>query len=265
MRIFSFFLGVAVISAAFHSSAFAEVVERKVEYKQGDTQLVGYVYADSESKGQLPGVLVFSDWMGVGEFSKSTAKDLAKLGYVAFVADIYGEGKQAKDQKEAGELAGKFKGDRPLMRNRAQAALDALLTIKGERYSLDSKRIAAIGFCFGGTASLELSRSGAPLRGVVSFHGGLETPDVKLAKNIKAQILVLHGADDPYVPETEVQAFEKEMKEGGVNWELVKFSKTVHAFTNPAAGNDNSKGAAFNEVASKRAFQAMKNFFAEVL
>ena len=246
-------------------NASAEITEKRVEYKEGGATLIGYLYSDSAFRDKKSAVIVFSDWMGVGEFAKERAKDLVKLGYVAFVADIYGDGKKAQDQKEAGELAGKFKADRPLMRKHAAAALQALLAQKGGNYSIDSQKVGAIGFCFGGTAALELVRSGAPLAGTVSFHGGLETPDKSLAKNIKGQVLALHGADDPYVPEPEVSAFEKEMRDGGVNWELVKFSKAVHAFTNPAAGNDNSKGAAYNEVAAKRAYKAMQDFFREIL
>ncbi len=238
----------------------AEVIEQKLEYKEGSTRLVGYYYRDDLNTQESPGILLFSDWMGIGEFSKSKAKELAVEGYRVLVADVYGDGRVAKDSTEAGTLATKFKTDRNLMRERAKAAFEVLRKEEG----VDTSRIAAIGFCFGGTVALELARTGAALPGVVSFHGGLETPDPALAKNIRAKILVLHGADDPFVPEKEVAAFEKEMKEANTNWELVKYSRTVHAFTNPAAGSDPTKGAAYNELSSQRAFQAMRAFFDEI-
>ncbi|RYZ63770.1 MAG: dienelactone hydrolase family protein, partial [Proteobacteria bacterium] len=121
------------------------------------------------------------------------------------------------------------------------------------------------GYCFGGTGVLELARSGANIQGVVSFHGGLSTPTPEEAKAIKSKVLVFHGADDPFVKEPEVVAFEAEMKSANVNWELVKYSGAVHSFTNPGAGNDNSKGQAYNEQADKRSWEAMKDFFKEVL
>jgi dienelactone hydrolase len=174
--------------------------------------------------------------------------------------DIYGKGVRPKNGQEAGEQAGKFKSDRALLRARINAALDVLR--KNEH--VDPKRIAAIGYCFGGTTVLELARSGADIAGVVSFHGGLDTPTPADAKHIKCKVLALHGADDPYVPPAQVAAFEKEMTDAGVDWQLIKYSGAVHAFTNPEAGNDNSKGAAYNERADQRSWEAMKLFFAEI-
>jgi len=242
------------------SVCLAEVREAQVAYKEGSTPLIGYMYTDG-SPGKKPAVLIFSDWMGVGPFAKERAKQLVGLGYSAFVADIYGNEQHAKDQKEAGELATKFKSDRPLMRARARAALETLLKYD----TVDPTRVGAMGFCFGGTVSLELARSGAAVAGLVSFHGGLDTPDASLAKNIKGKVLALHGADDPLVPETDVRAFEEEMRKAAVNWELVKYGNAVHAFTNPEAGNDASKGFAYNEPVATRAYQAMQDFFSETL
>ncbi len=244
----------------FAAPAAAETKEARVEYSQGGQALVGYSYTNDKIAGKAPGVIIFSDWMGVGPFAKAQAKELAVLGYRVFVADVYGDAHLAKDTKEAGTLAGKFKGDRALMRARAQAAIEAFV----KNAPVDPNNLAAMGFCFGGTVSLELARAGAPLKGVVSFHGGLETPNPELAKNIKGKVLVLHGEDDPYVPPAEVKAFEDEMKKGSVSWELDKYSGAVHAFTNPEAGNDNSKGAAYNETAAKRSFERMRDFFEEL-
>jgi dienelactone hydrolase len=246
--------------ALISMSVMAEIKTENVDYKQGDTPLEGYLAYDASAQGKLPGVLVVPDWMGPGAFSNAKAEELAKLGYVAFAVDIYGKDVRPKDQKEAGAQAGKFKGDRKLLRARILAALDVLKA----RPNVDPSRIAAIGFCFGGTTVLELARAGVPIAGVVSFHGGLDSPTPEDAKNIKAKVLVLHGADDPNVPAEQVAAFEDEMRKGGVDWELVKYSKSVHSFTNPAAGSDNSKGVAYNAEADKRSWQAMKDFFAEI-
>jgi dienelactone hydrolase len=230
-----------------------------IEYKAGDTTCEGYLVGDTAA-GQRPGVLVVHDWIGLGKFSMAKADELAKMGYVALAVDIYGKGVRPANPKEAGEQAGKYKSDRALLRARILAALEVLK--KNEH--VDPKRIAAIGYCFGGTTVLELARSGADVAGVVSFHGGLETPAPADAKNIKCKVLALHGADDPYVPPAEVAAFESEMTKAGVDWQLIVYGGAVHAFTNPGAGSYNSKGAAYNERADKRSWEAMKQFFAEI-
>jgi len=147
------------------------------------------------------------------------------------------------------------------MRARAAAGLDVLR----RRKEVDTARLAAIGYCFGGTTVLELARSGADLAAVASFHGLLNTPTPGDARNIKAKVLVLHGADDPFVPMKQVEAFQEEMRKGGVDWEFISFGGAVHRFTNPEAGSDNSKGTAYNERADRRSWEAMKTFFAETL
>jgi dienelactone hydrolase len=242
------------------ANAAAQVKTRVVEYKHGDITLEGFLAWDSKGAAKKPGVVVVHDWMGVGPNVKKRAEQLAALGYVAFAADIYGKGVRPADGKAAAELAGKLKADRALLRARAQAALDELR----KQPNVDGAKIAAIGYCFGGTTALELARSGADLLGVVSFHGGLDTPNPADAKNIKAKILALHGADDPFVPEPQVKGFEDEMRAAKVDWQLVKYSGAVHAFTVPEAGSDNSKGAAYNEKADKRSWIAMKDFFDEI-
>lgn len=238
----------------------AEIRTETVEYRDGDTVLEGYIAYDAKLAAKRPGILVVPNWLGVTPAVKATLEKYAALGYTAMAADIYGKGVRP-DQKTAGEIAGKFKADRPLMRRRAQAGLDYLAKFK----TVDPKRLAAAGYCFGGTSVLELARSGAPVKGVVSFHGGLSSPMPKDAKNIKGKVLALHGADDPYVPATEVTAFEEEMRGGKVDWELVKYANAVHSFTDKDAGSDNSKGAAYNPQADKRSWEAMKDFLQEIL
>lgn len=249
-----------VLLSVVAASAHAEVHTEAVAYKQGDTALEGYLAYDTAAEGKRPGILVVHDWMGPGKFSNGRAEELAKLGYVALAVDIYGKDVRPKDNAEAGAQATKYKNDRKLLRERILAALNVLKA----RDNVDPNKIAAIGYCFGGTTVLELARSGAPVAGVVSFHGGLDNPAPEDAKNIKGKVLALHGADDPFVNAEQVAAFEDEMRKAGVDWELVKYSKSVHAFTNPEAGSDNSKGAAYNAEADKRSWIAMKDFFAEL-
>ena len=238
----------------------AELKGETIEYKEGNTVLEGYLVYDAALQGRRPGVIVVPDWMGMSAFARDRADQLAKMGYIALAADVYGKGVRPKDTQEAMALVPVYKGNRPLLRARVKAALDRLLA----QPQTDAARVAAIGYCFGGTAALELARSGAPIAGVVTFHGGLDTPTPEDAKSIKARILALHGADDPFVSPAQVAAFEKEMTDAKVDWQLVKYSGAVHAFAVPTAGSDNSTGAAYNERAARRAWQAMKDFLAEI-
>ncbi|MGD0745585.1 MAG: dienelactone hydrolase family protein [Verrucomicrobiota bacterium] len=238
----------------------AAIHTETVEYKQGDTTLEGFVAYDDAIQGKRPGVLVVHQWLGLTDYEKHRAEMLAQLGYVAFCADIYGKGVRPRNTAEAGAQAGKYKSDRRLLRARVNAGLDALR----QQPLADPKRIAAIGYCFGGTTVLELARSGADVAGVVSFHGGLDAPDPADGKNIKCKVLVCHGADDPSSSPQDIAALENEMRNGSVDWQLIKYGGAVHSFTQPNAGNDNSKGAAYNEKADQRSWEAMKQFFAEI-
>ncbi len=242
------------------SVASGEVRTKVVEYTQGSTPLQGFMAWDDAVHGRRPGVLIAHDWMGVGPFAEGRARELAKLGYVAFCADIYGKGVRPTNAEQAAKTAAIYKGDRPLTRARVAAALDVLRADP----LVDPKRIAAIGYCFGGMVVLELARSGADIAGVVVFHGTLDTPTPGDARNIRGKVLALQGADDPFVGPKDVAAFEQEMRGWHVDWELVQYGNAVHAFTNPAAGNDNSRGAAYNAEADRRSWQAMKDFFAEI-
>ncbi|CAG4884611.1 Dienelactone hydrolase [Georgfuchsia toluolica] len=244
----------------FPTMAGAEMKTRIVEYRQGDTVLQGFLAYDTAGPARKPGVLVVHEWTGLGPYVKNRAEQLARLGYVAFAADIYGKGVRPNNPKDAAATATLYKTDRNLLRERVKAALEELR----HQGNTDPGRIAAIGYCFGGTTVLELARSGADIKGIVSFHGGLDTPSPQDAKNIRAKVLVLHGADDPFVTSEQVKSFEDEMRGGNVDWQLVKYSKAVHSFTNPDAGNDNSKGAAYNAEADRRSWEEMKSFFNEI-
>jgi dienelactone hydrolase len=246
---------------AIAGSSFAQVKTETVEYKQGDVVLQGYLSYDASVKGKRPAVLIIHDWRGVSESTRMRAEMLASLGYLALTADVYGKGVRPKTQEECAAEAGKYYKDRQLLRARTRAGLDYL----AGRPEADPNRLAVMGYCFGGAGALELARSGAPVKGVVTFHGSLNNPAPADAKNIKGKVLVLHGADDPFVKQEEVKGFMDEMRAAGVDWTLVQYSDAVHSFTEKSAGNDNSKGAAYNETADRRSWQAMKDFFVEVL
>jgi len=246
--------------AAITMSAAAALKKEKIEYKEGDTTLEGVLVYDDASQSKRPGILIAHQWMGLTEYEQMRAEMLARLGYVAFAADVYGKGVHPKNSQEAGAMAGKYKNDRELLRRRIKAGLEQLR----KSQFVDGQKIGAIGYCFGGTTVLELARSGADIAGLVSFHGALGTATPEDAKNIKCKVLVCHGADDPFVPAEEVKGFEEEMRKTKVDWELVAYGNAVHSFTEEAAGNDNSKGAAYNEKADRRSWRAMKDFFAEV-
>jgi len=239
----------------------AAVQFQKVEYKDGDTVCEGLLVYDDMFQGKRSGMLIAHQWKGLTDYEKMRGEMLAMRGHVVLCADIYGKGVRADNPKDAAALAGKYKSDRPLLRSRINAALNTLRA--NER--VNAKQIAAIGYCFGGTTVLELARSGADVSGVVSFHGGLNTPTPADAKKVKAKVLALHGADDPFVPAEEVQAFEKEMRDAKVDWQLVAYGGAVHSFTDKNAGNDNSKGSAYNAQADVRSWREMKMFLDEVL
>ena len=241
------------------SALQAEIQTKKVEYRDGDVVLQGMMAWD-DTVSKAPGVLIVHQWMGLTEYEEGRAKQLAKLGYVAFALDIYGKGVRPTSVQEAGKQATIFKSDRSLYRRRLQLGLEQL---KGQAVT-DSKKIAAIGYCFGGTGVLELARSGADINGVVSFHGGLDSLHPEDAKKIKAKILICHGSDDPFVPVADIEAMKKEFSDADVDWQMIYYSEAVHSFTQPMAGNDNSRGAAYQERADKRSWQAMRQFLGEI-
>lgn len=245
--------------------AQAKIMTQTVPYQAGETALQGYLAYDDASAAKRPGVIVFPEWWGLNDYPKMRARQLAEMGYVALAADMYGGGKVAADAAEAGKLAGQFRGNwdtggRTMMRERAQASLRALQAVP----QVDPARLAAIGFCFGGTTALELAYSGAPLAGVVSFHGGLNAPQDADLPLIKTKLLILHGADDPSVKPETITATQEAFRKGRVDWEMVYYGGTVHAFTNPA-NVPGSASAAYNPQSAARAWQAMTDFFKEVL
>lgn len=243
------------------SQARAEIKTQVVRYRDGDVTLEGFAAWDSDAVGKpVPGVLVVHQWMGLTEYEKGRCRQLAELGYVAFAVDVYGKGIRPENMQDAAKQAGIYKQDRELYRRRLTLGLEQLRGWNG----VAKNRIAAIGYCFGGTGVLELARSGADISGVVSFHGGLDSPQPEAGRNIKAKVLICHGADDPFVPANEIEAFKSELNSAGVDWQMLIFSGAVHSFTQPMAGNDNTRGAAYNEKADRRSWTAMQSFFDEI-
>ncbi|MCE5278305.1 MAG: dienelactone hydrolase family protein [Planctomycetaceae bacterium] len=259
IRKFPIALATAILALA-SPAAHAALATQTVAYAHQQTQMQGLLVLDDAAPTPQPLVLVVHEWWGLNDYARNRARQLAQMGYAAFAVDMYGKGVVAKTRDEAAKLAGPLRSDRKLMRARIKAALDAV----SKNPRVDAKRIAVIGYCFGGTVALELARSGADIAGVVSFHGGLDTPTPQDARSIKAKILVCTGADDRSVPMTQVQGFIEEMRPAKVNYQINIYSGAVHAFTNPASGDDPSTNVAYNETADKRSWEAMKNFFDEI-
>lgn len=251
-------LGTLLIALA--NQGAAEMVVRKVPYELDGRRFEGMLVYDDAVKQTRPGLLMVPNWMGPTEQAAEKAKRVAGQRYLVFVADMYGANIRPKNPEEAAQAAGQVRQDRALMRQRAQRALDVLRE-EGRAHGLDSAKLGAIGFCFGGGTVLELARSGAQVAGVVSFHGNLDTPNPADAKNIKAKVLVLHGADDPYVPPAQVEEFTQEMRQAGVDWQLMMFGNAVHSFTDPTAKSPGQ--AEYNPLVAQRAFGMMNAFFDE--
>lgn len=249
-----------VLALLLISSAQAKVVTKEYTYKVDTTTLRGFVAYDDAAQGKRPGVLVAHDWWGLTDFSRTQARRLAELGYVAFAVDMYGNGQNTTDMAVARKLAGGIRGT-PLMRSRIRAGLDAML----RQDNVDPKRVAAIGFCFGGTSILDLAYSGADVKGVVTFHGGLFSVKQEDLGHVKAKFLILHGADDPTMTRDTINQFQESLRRAGADWQMVYFGNAVHGFCNPASGNDKSKGSAYDPVAAARSWKDMEDFLQDVL
>lgn len=242
----------------FSNGASAQL--KAVKYTDGNQKLNGLSIAPSKRSKTKPGILILPAWKGIDTHSKQSAQKLSKMGYYAFVADIYGEGNYPTNTQEAGKQAGFYKNNIANYQRRIQLALNQLV-----KAGANPDNIVVIGYCFGGTGALEAARAGMKIQGAVSFHGGLGRDASRINIPITAEILVLHGADDTYVPAAEVAAFQQEMRDTKAEWEMIYYANSVHAFTEIEAGNDNSKGAAYNAKAAKRSWERMNSFLKEVL
>lgn len=239
----------------------AALVQKTVPYRSADGALLeGYAVYDSSWKQNRPLVLIFHDWDGPGSYERMRAEMLARLGYVAFVADIYGKGVRPQGAKAASAESGKYYKDPELLRTRAKAALNEALKLP----KVGATKVGAIGYCFGGSTALELARTGAPLVGVVSFHGGLATQLHAAKGTLRGQVLALHGAADPFVPPAEVEHFKSEMENAGAKYRIVQYPGAVHAFTIKGSEKLGLKGAAYNAEADRKSWIEMKTFFRQV-
>lgn len=249
---------VSIMCSAIIANASVKAIY--VDYTVDGKDYQGYLAFNSELKGDRPAVLVFPEWWGINDYVKRRARELAELGYIAFVADMYGKGIVTTKADEADKLAGVFYNDFKNFETMTNAAYEQMLM----QDHVDQERTAAVGYCFGGTAALELARSGADVLGCVTFHGGLGTPTPEKAKNIKGRVLALHGGNDPFSPEEQAAGFEKEMKDANVNYKLVTYPDVKHAFTNPAAGSYRIDGIAYDEKAEKASMDEMRVFLSEL-
>jgi len=231
-----------------------------IDYRDGDTSCKGLLAFDEQRSGPLPGILISHAWGGREEFFVQKGRELARLGYAAFALDMYGDGKLGHSVEENSALMTPFVQDRALLSRRINAALTAMRALP----QIDARRIGAMGYCFGGMCVLDLARSGADVRGVVSLHGLLKPPGTGGNNKIKAKVLALHGHDDPMVPVADVVAFEQEMTEAKVDWQVHVYGGAKHAFTNPEA-TDHSAPTVYNAAADRRSSTALVNFFEEVL
>lgn len=230
-----------------------------IPYEHDGRQFEGFIAYDETVDGARPGVLVAHAWMGQDDFARDKAVLLAELGYVGFALDVYGVGRRASDRAGAEALMTPLVEDRALLRARLNASLERMKAHE----VVDATRTGCIGFCFGGLCAIDLARSGADVTGVVSFHGLLMGDDMP-NQRITAKILAMHGWDDPLAPPDQAIGFAKEMTDAGADWQLHAYGGTMHAFTNPNA-NDVDFGTVYNEAADRRSWQAMRDFFGEVL
>ncbi|WNG27114.1 dienelactone hydrolase family protein [Cystobacter fuscus] len=250
-----------VLAGLLALTAAARPVQKPVVYELEGTKFEGVLVYDDSVKTPRPGLVLVPNWLGVNEPNLKQAALVAGMQYIVFVTDLYGQAVRPKNPDEAGKVSGVLKRDRDLMRARVNRALD-VLRAEGKAVGLDAKKLGAVGFCLGGTAVLEMARSGVPVAGVVSFHGGLDAPLPATEGAITAKVLVLHGAEDPQVPPAEVKGFEEEMRKAKADWELVSYGGAVHSFTIVEA---NTPGKVqYDAKVARRAYLAMNDFLAEV-
>lgn len=233
--------------------------EQLIEYREESTALEGFFCYDDARPGPLPAVLISHAWNGRDEFVERKARRLAWDGYAALAIDMYGKGKRGETTEQCQKLMTPLVQDRKLLLRRISAGLETLRA----QPQVDTRRVAGMGFCFGGLCVLDLARSGADVRGVASVHGLLK-PSGLAAKKVRAKVLMLHGYDDPMAPPEDVIAVAKEFTDAGADWQLHAFGNTMHAFTNPHA-NDRANGMVYDASADRRAWHALKQFFEEVL
>jgi len=252
------------IAAVMAHPAFAAIQTQEVQYKSGDIVLTGYLAYDDSIEGKRPGILVVHEWWGHNEYVRNRARMLARLGYTALALDMYGDGKSAEHPDDAGKFAGEVMSN---MKGVGQERFLAALDILKAHETVDPQKVAAIGYCFGGGTVLHMARFGVDLDGVVSFHGSLKTETPAKKGEVKARVLVCHGAEDQFIPREDIEAFKKEMEQAGVGYRFKSYEGAKHSFTNPEADRFSEKFGmpiAYNERADKQSWEDMKMFFGEI-
>src|SRR5207247_6714722 len=239
----------------------ADVKTRELEYRQGETVLQGFIAWDDAARGKRPGVLVVHEWWGHNEHARNQARRLAEAGYVGFALDMYGKGKVTTHPQDAQAFVSEVTKDPAVLAARFNAALDQL---KRDPH-VDTTKIAAIGYCFGGAVVLDMARTGAPLAAVATFHGALATKTPAQPGKTKARILVLAGGADPFVPPEQIDAFKREMQAAGARFDVIVYPGAKHGFTNPTAGQYGMDQPAYNAEADQQSWAAMLKLFKEVL
>jgi dienelactone hydrolase len=240
--------------------AAAEVRTKTIPYQDGDVALQGHLAWDDSVEGKRPGVLVVHEWWGLNDYARRRAEQLAEMGYAAFALDMYGKGKVTEHPKQAGEWAGMIRENSEAWRRRALAGLTILRQVD----MVDTDKLAAIGYCFGGATVMQLAYAGSDLDGVVSFHGSLPVMEVEDAEKIKAKILVCHGVADGFIPAERIAAFQAALEEAGADWQMIYYAGARHGFTNPNADKFGIDGLKYDKKADERSWQHMKDFFAEI-
>lgn len=251
--------GIAALLVAAAAPAAAAVVHETAQYEVDGVALTGFVYYDGGREGRRPGVLVVHEWWGLNDYARQRAEMLARLGYVAFAVDMYGDGKVTEHPQQAGEWAG-FLGANPGL---GRARFERALALLQGHARVDPDRIAAIGYCFGGGVVLSMARAGLPLQAVVSFHGSLPTDPVPDGVQVRAKILVCHGAADGFIPAEAIARFQASLDAAGADWQFVSYGGARHGFTNPRADSFGMEGLRYDDAADHRSWSAMQSFLEE--
>jgi dienelactone hydrolase len=255
------FVALPLLFTIIAANARAEIKTETIPYKVGDTQYIGYLAYDDAVAGKRPGVLVVHEWWGLNDYAKKRTEELAKLGYVAFAADLYGDGKTTDHPADAGKMAGEVRANVGEWRKRAEAALDVLTS----QPQCDNEKLAAIGYCFGGATALQLAYAGADLDAVATFHGALPAATPQEAKQIKAELQINHGADDPMIDAAAVAAFKKPLDEAGAKYKFIAYPGAVHSFTVSTADKVGLPGMKYNKAADEKSWAAMQELFKQKL
>ena len=242
------------------STAQAKLVTRSIAYSQDGTALQGYLAYDDALAGKIPGILVVHEWWGLNSYARGRAEKLAQLGYVAFAVDMYGKGKSTTHPDQAAAWMKAINSNMGTWQKRAMAGLEILK----KQPQVDTNRIAAIGYCFGGATVQVLAYSGANLKGIVSFHGSLVPPSADQAARTKAKMLICHGAQDPFNKPDALRDYIIALNASTIDWQLIVLGNTRHAFTNPDAGKYGLSALAYNPLSDRRSWQYMQYFFKEI-